>query len=293
VALPLQTVRERDHPWYNDHKSPPLTDKAARLSAVASERRRKIASGAASAKLICGNIAIAPALISMDHYDEAAQRLYLTHDGVTNWLSVDGDLLARIMSWIDNGGTGLFTQRGFGSQQAQAMGMSAYGDDQWVASEFAGSRFAEVLHYLDFPDIHLVTNSPMERVIMRKHNGMDLSLQWITNHRHSLVDGDYVVSDLDSDFIANVAGGRIGVSGNIYGYLRLVNLESKKVIVYGVFQFDTAGFKSTTASPEKVDLHKQAISLVRTAAILRALHDGNPASWEKFESGFFTGQVVK
>jgi hypothetical protein len=236
-----------------------------------------------------GRIPINPQDVQIDHYDEQAQRLYLRQQGHSSSFRIPSKLLARIASWIDNGGTSLFTElEDMTPEKAKGMGMSRYDDGCWVATEFAGTPYARFCHYLDFPSDDLVDTN-CEQTLHNYMKPRNAIRGWLQG---SLENGDWIVSDLDSHFVVDLSGDSVRFSGTVYRYKRMLDLNAKKVFVWMVEDFQTSGYENTLVTQDEVKMHKGAIAFARDTALLRALHDGNPASWKDFESKFFDGEHV-
>ena len=209
-------------------------------------------------------------------YDADSNMLFLRHSKSLFSYFVDNETFDRVFSWVQNNGTGLYTAYPLTVEQCKMGGFSACSTSgqTWKTSGFIATEFKTspkhiyLAAVMDFArKLNLLRPTERETEIMAKHNG---GLQ-PNQYRKNL---HWVVSDLDSDFIAMLADGSVKISGTIYEYSRQASNDPTRVYVSAVKAFAT-------------ELSDKELSFARTVALLRALHRHSSGSWLAFSQRYF------
>lgn len=214
--------------------------------------------------------------VFIDKYDSASSMLSLRHAEELFTYLVDKETFDRVFSWVQNNGTGLYTAYSLTAEQREMGGFSAcrasgrgWETSGFIATEFRTSpkhiRFAAVMDFAR--ELRLLKPIKSEAELMAKHN---VGLR----PNRSGPDLHWVVSDLDSGFIAKLANGSVRITGTIYEYSRQTSNDPTRVYVSGVRAF--------TAEPPRDEL-----SLARTVALLRTIHRHSSSNWLTFKKRYF------
>ncbi len=240
--------------------------------------------------------------VTLEAHDSATGRLYLGYRGSRYSLAISEDFLARIISWLDNGGTGIFTANELTAAKAKEAGVTEVAPDEWVASEFVGSPIVALSRYLDFPEEVLVYEPGNMDGLLETHND-GLSELDVTRER------DYIVADLDSGFRVIFEDGNVLLKGTMYRYHRSEVDGSRRVFVTSIDAFSEDSIPklrhsmrlkqmimpgARQGSPdETAKQHSDALRLARLVAMLRTIRSKNPENWKAFGDRFFAASPEK
>lgn len=217
--------------------------------------------------------------VVIDKYDSDSNMLFLRHAESLFSYHVDNETFDRVFSWIQNNGTGLYTAYALSVEQRKMGGFSAcstsgrtWKTSGFIATEFKTSpRHIHLAAVIDFArKLNLLRPTERETEIMAKHN---IGLQPNRSGREL----HWVVSDIDSDFIAKLVNGKVRISGTIYEYSRQASNDPTRVYVSGVKAFAT-------------ESSSKELSFAHTVALLRTLYRHSPGSWLTFSQRYFVQQ---
>jgi hypothetical protein len=214
--------------------------------------------------------------VFIDKYDPADNKLFLSHAKDLFSYLVDKETFDRVFSWVQNNGTGLYTAYPLTVEQRKTGGFSAcsasgqtWQTTGFIATEFKTSpKHINLAAVMDFArELSLLRTTERETEIMAKHN-IELQPNQFGRDLH------WVVSDIDSDFIAKLVNGSVHISGTIYEYSRQASNDPTRVYVSGV-----KAFSDESSGVE--------LSFARTVALLRTLHRHNSGNWLTFMKRYF------
>jgi len=279
---------------------------------------------------------IASSEIVLGEYDRVHSRLCFEHrpymvSGLLSWVSttilrrpadcywypIPEDDLGRIVSWIENLGTGLYTAFELDAAAQREAGVSPSHHDAFVATEFAGSELEDVADYLDFPDPDLVASAgDLNAIIAARSETLaqiadaGASQKGVTPPDPSsvpwgndLAEGSYIVSDLDSQFVATLEAAEVSTSGTLHRYtwdwtgvddeVEIVKVEryvegSPAKLERYLVDRDEYGVLNREERAEAAANHHRALRFAQSIALLRAVRRGSPSSWARFQKRLFT-----
>lgn len=198
---------------------------------------------------------------------------------------VDKETFDRVFSWVQNDGTGLYTAYPLTIEQRKEGGFSecdtsgrTWRTSGFIATEFSTSaKHVRWAAFIDFAGrLGALRSTERDADIMARHNtGLQPNRSARGLH--------WVVSDLDSDFVAKLANGAVQISGTLYEYSRQTSKDRNRVYVSGVKEFAT----ELSGNEAEGATHRDALAFARTVALLRALHRHSPASWSTFSQHYF------
>lgn len=246
------------------------------------------------------------AQIAFGAYDKNQAGLCFQYAQKCYVLKITEENLVRIVSWIDNGGTGVYTAHDLSQTDVDAAGMSPVTNfsDHYIVTEFSGSPVLErSAHYLDFPDDMFVREATNAAAIKAKWNA-GLKQSKMGDGTKNL---DYLVVDLDSAFIARLSNGRAVLSGTVFRYFRdLVPGNARAYVtrvevfmepseLKGVLATESAEIKQTESAiagmlieemNSSARQHQAALEFAQIAASLRAVYAGNKTAWKSLVGRF-------
>lgn len=216
-------------------------------------------------------VAIDPTRLNLGPFDGTKNELCIEFKAQCFLYTIDKDTLTRLFSWIENGGTGLYTAYENIDPDVvhdAALSPSTFGG--YISSEFSASRVEDVAYYLDFPEDTNVPDRLDEIIALRNKR---VSTPWDFD---SLVDRNWVVSDLDSNFVISLRDGRAFARGTIYQYDRGEIPSTGEIVVTMVNELAE---RATDAS-DNSQLHNKAVAFAQSAALLRSFHRHNKETWK-------------
>lgn len=234
--------------------------------------------------------AIAPNSVNIRRFDRNTDELILEYKEKEFRFPIEEDDFDRIFSWIENGGTGLFTAHRLTAQQRRSGGFSS-APRGYVAAEFSASKkLTKFALYLDFgvgvPPPFIGPPSEKLKLLETRNT----RVQPLENGSKR----DWITSDLDSKFVATLNAGKITMTGTVYAYFRRDSDSNKKVFVYDIKEFRDITSKDVeqstmplTQKAELLELHKSSLYFARSVALLRRLYVTDRKAWDAFADEYF------
>ena len=136
----------------------------------------------------------------------------------------------RVFSWVDNGGTGLFTAYDLSPEQQSNGGFRKFGGifGGFIAAEFQTNKeLGSVIRDLDLSMVKFAKPAGNEGALLTKHNGD-------TRQGPDPEDLDYLVADFDSRFEARLEKGEVVFRGTLYIYSRTSSEDQQRAYVSAV-----------------------------------------------------------
>lgn len=221
---------------------------------------------------------INPTEVEITSYDKTEEKLKLTYGGKDYSISVAEKLLEMIVNWIENKGTGFFTYRNFTEQDREIAGLKQINGASHISAEFFSDAELHLAgHFLDFASDDFLFQPKNESEILQSHNESRIG--------NRAIDLDWVVSDLDSNFSAQLVNDEVQITGTLYKYHRCASNDPKTVYVHKVEALrnpDDLPFKTRESRAIKLGL-----SIARIVSVLRAIKRDNAQGWDRFTEWYF------
>lgn len=225
--------------------------------------------------------------LSIGEYDPRKDLLCITHKGVCYELNVNEDMLSRLVFFVHNKGTGVYTANPVTDKDVREAGLKP-GRTGYIAAEFeASAEINAIGEHLDFVSSGSLRTPPNEKALIEKWNA---GLNTSGDGRRE--DANWIVTDVDAKFVARLSAGRLAVVGTPSKYSRALIEGTHRAVIFRISELRpditeedvtiTDLLLAESRDPkEVVKTYRAAIHFARTCAFLRTLHAGNQKAWDQ------------
>lgn len=243
------------------------------------------------------------------NYDGQLDRLCMKVENREFFYQIDEAIFDRLFSWIENGGTAVYTvpMEDVTGAQAAPVDVELRGGGftevrqgvakgHYIASEFADiPRLVEIGHHFDFGVQRFGINPADAAMRLERHNAG-------VEKRVPPISMDWIVCDLDSKFsgVFQATSPWVEVQGSLYCFYRCAAKQENRVYTT-MIKAILCSRDFRKARPEafakiaedQVKLHDEAFAIAQATALLRALKASDQRAWETFEATYFTSEVER
>jgi hypothetical protein len=246
-------------------------------------------------------IAIKPSNITLSLESGKDDGFWLKHAEEKGWIEFDHEKLLPLLRWIETGATGAYTAYEIDEEVIKDAGLTTSENGNYLPIEFRATPLEDLLFDADFTDAW-DTNADTQNLV-KKH-------QKLAQGSERTKEGDWFVSDVDSQITATFSDGEINLTGYPYKYdfdytdgefvyvkqvsalvdpekideLNLKNLfnvvdtsvEEEIVEIVGEIKGELDKLRAEAFEAKKI------AKVFQVVAVLRAIKEDNPKAWSSF-----------